>query len=84
MRWYEHNDLEDMERVLKSVVKEQEGRALTRRFIVTEGLFENVGDMLDLPRVVRFLFPLSTIPSKLFMYHTVCLHLDSNTLLTSD
>lgn len=57
VRWYEHNDLEDLERVLRSVVKEQEGRALTRRFIVTEGLFENVGDMLDLPRVVS-LFPL--------------------------
>ena len=54
VRWYEHNNLEDMERVLKGVVKEQEGRALTRRFIATEALFENVGDMLDLPRVVRF------------------------------
>ena len=65
VRWYEHNDLEDMERVLRSVVKEQEGRALTRRFIVTEGLFENVGDMLDLPRVVRFSLAPPHLPSLL-------------------
>lgn len=53
VRWYEHNDLEDMERVLGKVVREQSKKPLTRRFIVTEGLFENVGDMLDLPKTVR-------------------------------
>ena len=53
VRWYEHNDLEDMERVLERVVREQRKKPLTRRFIVTEGLFENVGDMVDLPKVVR-------------------------------
>ena len=53
VRWYEHNDLEDMKRVLEKVTKEQAGKPLTRRFIITEGLFENIGDMLDLPRVVR-------------------------------
>ena len=57
VRWYEHNDLEDMERVLQRVVKEQKGRELTRRFIVTEGIFENIGDMLDLSKVVRCLDP---------------------------
>ena len=64
VRWFEHNDLEDMERVLAKVVKEQEGKPLTRRFIVTEGLFEDVGDMVDLPKVVRTpsnLTPLSII-----------------------
>ncbi|KAK6397318.1 hypothetical protein LTR65_006292 [Meristemomyces frigidus] len=52
VRWYEHNDMEDLERVLKKVVKEGRGKPLTRRFIVTEGLFETVGDMADLPRIV--------------------------------
>ncbi|GAB7361330.1 hypothetical protein MBLNU230_g1386t1 [Neophaeotheca triangularis] len=52
VRWYEHNDMADLERVLKKVVEENEGKPLTRRFIVTEGLFENVGDCVDLPRVV--------------------------------
>lgn len=53
VRWYEHNDMEDMKRVLEKVIKEQAKKPLTRRFIITEGLFENVGDMVDLPRVVR-------------------------------
>ena len=53
VRWYEHNDLEDMQRVLEKVTKEQAKKSLTRRFIVTEGLFETVGDMVDLPKVVR-------------------------------
>lgn len=52
VRWYNHNDLEDMQRVLERVVKEQAKKPLTRRFIVTEGLFENVGDMTDLPKIV--------------------------------
>lgn len=52
VRWYEHNDLEDMQRVLEKVVKEQAKKPLTRRFIVTEGLFENIGDMVDLPKIV--------------------------------
>jgi 7-keto-8-aminopelargonate synthetase-like enzyme len=52
IRWYEHNDMEDLERVLQRVVKEQARKPLTRRFIVTEGLFETVGDCVDLPKVV--------------------------------
>ena len=52
VRWYDHNNLEDMQRVLERVVKEQAKKPLTRRFIVTEGLFENVGDMADLPKIV--------------------------------
>jgi serine palmitoyltransferase len=52
VRWYEHNDMEDLQRVLEKVVKEQRKKPLTRRFIITEGLFEDVGDMLDLPKIV--------------------------------
>ena len=52
VRWYDHNDLDDMQRVLERVVKEQAKKPLTRRFIVTEGLFEDVGDMIDLPKIV--------------------------------
>ena len=53
IRWYEHNDMEDLERVLQKVVKEQAKKPLTRRFIVTEGLFETVGDMVNLPKVIE-------------------------------
>ena len=52
VRWYKHNDLEDLQRVLEKATKEQAKKPLTRRFIVTEGLFENVGDMLNLPAIV--------------------------------
>lgn len=50
--WYEHNDLEDLRRVLERIVKENARKPLTRRFIVTEGLSENVGDAVNLPRLV--------------------------------
>jgi len=50
--WYEHNDMEDLEKVLKKVIKDQSGKPLTRRFIVTEGMFEHVGDVPDLPKLV--------------------------------
>ena len=53
IRWYAHNDMQDLQRVLEKVVIEQAKKPLTRRFIITEGLFENVGDMIDLPRIVR-------------------------------
>ncbi|MCJ1411726.1 serine palmitoyltransferase component [Ptychographa xylographoides] len=53
VRWYDHNDLDDMQRVLERVVKEQAKKPLTRRFIVTEGLFEDVGDMIDLPKIIE-------------------------------
>ncbi|KAF2835939.1 glycosyltransferase family 48 protein [Patellaria atrata CBS 101060] len=52
VRWFEHNDLEDLERVLQKITKEQAKKPLTRRFIVTEGLFENVGDICDLPKLI--------------------------------
>jgi 7-keto-8-aminopelargonate synthetase-like enzyme len=54
IRWYEHNDMEDLERVLQKVVKEQARKPLTRRFIVTEGLSETVGDAVNLPKLVSY------------------------------
>ncbi|TQB72331.1 serine palmitoyltransferase component [Monascus purpureus] len=53
VRWYEHNDMEDLERVLAKVTKEQNRKMLTRRFIITEGLFESYGDMVDLPKLIE-------------------------------
>ncbi|KAI2602685.1 aminotransferase class I and II [Hypoxylon sp. NC1633] len=54
IKWYEHNDMEDLERVMKKVVEEQsKKKILTRRFIVTEGIFEMVGDCSDLPKLVE-------------------------------
>jgi len=56
VRWYEHNDMEDLERVLQKVRKEQAKKPLTRRFIITEGMFENIGDVSDLPKLVSSLY----------------------------
>ncbi|KAI9778488.1 MAG: serine palmitoyltransferase component [Candelina submexicana] len=53
VRWYEHNNMEDLQRVLEKVTREQAKKPLTRRFIVTEGIFENVGDVVDLPKIIQ-------------------------------
>lgn len=57
VRWYEHGDYDGLERVLEGIRNEDKryGRKPTasRRFIITEGVFENDGSMVDLPRVVR-------------------------------
>ncbi|DAZ95536.1 TPA: hypothetical protein N0F65_005228, partial [Lagenidium giganteum] len=54
--YYKHNDLEDLERVLKSVRdadrKAKRGSDCQRRYVVTEALFRNHGDMIDLPKVI--------------------------------
>jgi 7-keto-8-aminopelargonate synthetase-like enzyme len=44
----------DLERQLKAVEKEakRKGGPLKRRFIVSEGVFENNGAMIDLTKVV--------------------------------
>lgn len=54
IKWYAHGDMKDLERVLQNVDKERKrkGAKLTKMFIVAEGIFENDGMMLDLPKVV--------------------------------
>ncbi|KAJ6516424.1 serine palmitoyltransferase [Mycena sanguinolenta] len=54
VRWYDHNDLKSLEDVLDSVEKERKKRRgpLTRRFIITEGIFEKDGVMTDLPKLI--------------------------------
>ncbi|KAH8102135.1 serine palmitoyltransferase [Cristinia sonorae] len=55
IRWYDHNDLHSLEQVLESVEKERrkKGLPLTRRFIVTEGIFDCDGLISDLPKLVE-------------------------------
>ena len=60
VKWYEHNDMKDLERVLAQVVKDQARKPLTRRFLVTEGLFEDIGDVVDLPKIVCCALPKGT------------------------
>lgn len=58
IRWYDHNDLNSLQEVLESVEKDRKKRGgpLTRRFIVTEGIFEQDGKMVDLPKLVSLDF----------------------------
>ncbi|KAJ3573105.1 hypothetical protein NP233_g2649 [Leucocoprinus birnbaumii] len=58
VRWFDHNDLKSLEEVLESVEKERKKRRgpLTRRFIVTEGIFEKDGAMVDLPKLIDIKF----------------------------
>lgn len=57
VRWYDHGDYDDLERILEGISKDDKryGRKPTasRRFIITEGVFENDGTIVDLPRVVE-------------------------------
>ncbi|KAH9972637.1 serine palmitoyltransferase [Lactifluus volemus] len=55
IRWFDHNDLKSLEEVLQSTDKEHRKRRgpLTRRFIVTEGIFERDGAIADLPKLVE-------------------------------
>lgn len=69
VRWYEHNDIEDLERVLQKVTKEQARKPLTRRFIITEGMFENIGDVPDLPKLVS-LFRYENILERILIQET--------------
>lgn len=50
--WYEHNDVADLERALARANAKFRRGPLPRKFIVTEGLFENVGDKAPLRAIV--------------------------------
>lgn len=63
VRWYDHGDYEGLAKVLEGIAKDDKryGRKPTasRRFIITEGVFENDGSMVDLPKIVRILLLLA-------------------------
>jgi len=53
--WFNHNDMEDLEKSLKEVQKKdiQTKRTATRRFIVVEGLYYNYGDIAPLQKIME-------------------------------
>ncbi|KAI6779453.1 Serine palmitoyltransferase-like protein [Emericellopsis cladophorae] len=54
VKWFDHGDMDNLDAIMSSVAKEQaKAKRLTRRFIVTEGLFETVGDASDLPKLIE-------------------------------
>ncbi|KAF7722710.1 serine palmitoyltransferase component [Apophysomyces ossiformis] len=55
IRYFKHNDMNDLERVLEEIQADhlRHKKRLTRRFIVTEGLFANHGDIAPLNKLVE-------------------------------
>ncbi|PJF20163.1 hypothetical protein PSACC_00031 [Paramicrosporidium saccamoebae] len=53
--FFEHNDMEDLERVLKQVDQDclRKKMPLSRRFIVAEGLYAKHGDKCPLPKIIE-------------------------------
>lgn len=55
IKYYKHNDMQDLERVLATAVQEHQksGKKLNRRFIVTEGISAYYGDIAPLDKIVQ-------------------------------
>lgn len=55
VKYFKHNDMQDLERVLKEIKYEDKKfrRPLSRRFIVIEGLYQNFGDIAPLPEILK-------------------------------
>ncbi|GAA5828824.1 hypothetical protein JCM11251_005887 [Rhodosporidiobolus azoricus] len=57
VKWYDHGDYEGLERILEQIRKDDKkykrNPTASRRFIITEGIFENDGSMVDLPKVME-------------------------------
>ncbi|XP_041914851.1 serine palmitoyltransferase 1 [Alosa sapidissima] len=57
IKYFKHNDMEDLERLLKEQEMEDQRNPrkarVTRRFIVVEGLYVNTADVCPLPELVK-------------------------------
>lgn len=55
VKWFDHNNMASLEAALQSVVRDDKRRKgpLTRRFIVTEGIFEGDGAKTNLAKIVE-------------------------------
>ncbi|XP_053323823.1 serine palmitoyltransferase 1 [Spea bombifrons] len=57
IKYFKHNDMDDLERLLKEQELEDQKNPrkarVTRKFIVTEGLYMNTGDICPLPELIK-------------------------------
>lgn len=56
VKYFKHNDMEDLERILTEVYADDQKaprRLVPRRFIISEGIFHNTGDICPLPKLVE-------------------------------
>lgn len=50
---FKHNDMASLEEELKKVFEKDSARKPARRFVITEGVFKNTGDLCDLPKTLE-------------------------------
>lgn len=53
--YYKHNNLNDLEKILQNIQENDNistNLKVNRRFIVTEGIFHNTGQMINLPKLI--------------------------------
>ncbi|CUM64483.1 uncharacterized protein PRCAT00002088001 [Priceomyces carsonii] len=54
IEWYDHNSMEHLEQILSELKPIlDKTKPIKRRFIVTEALFANTGDLANLPRIIE-------------------------------
>jgi serine palmitoyltransferase len=55
IKWFKHNDMQDLERVLEQMKEEhlRSKKKLTRRFLVIEGVYQNTGNIVPLDKVMQ-------------------------------
>jgi serine palmitoyltransferase len=53
--YFKHNDMEDLERVVKKIQEERNMKKLPlrRQFICVEGIYANIGDICNLPEILK-------------------------------
>lgn len=56
VRWFKHNDMADLQRILDEVAAEDKKKkgSLNRRFIIVEGLYQFSGNICHLDEVIAF------------------------------
>jgi len=55
VRFFKHNDMNDLEEILESIRinDKKKGAKITRRFIVTEAIFYNTGELCNLEKIIE-------------------------------
>jgi len=58
VRYFKHNDMNDLEELLESIHlnDKKKGTKITRRFIVTEAIFYNTGELCNLEKIIELKF----------------------------
>jgi len=58
VKFFKHNDMNDLEEILQSIQAndKKKGAKITRRFIVTEAIFYNTGELCDIEKIIELKF----------------------------